>query len=430
MLKIKKKGASQLDWAISLALFLLYLTWFFMFIRPQYNENNLYIPTTKDIIEDIKEKSSIEINKIPLFIESDYNLKDNLFTIDMDFFIDTGFIIEHDGSFIILDDILYFIDDINDEKKYYMITQSNVIEKKISNIKNFSAITIENDTVNLNSNFKIIFDEDSVEKIDYKNSEKITKISFYQDSENLDPDNFTIDNSQIFINMKESYQPFKVNYITTLNNQKIRMNIDKNDFYENKNISIKYDIKDVSYYYLDNNLNGNISSLNTCLNATKNKIMLKNSEDDSVLYIFDQIVLLNICKAEEDSATLKIIYENQDISYSIGFGNYSYDEELNEEYKYEFGFRLKNKDIYLPYFMELNSSDLKTHLTKVNGYKINLYNTTNKSSTKVKKKNLLKSIKSSNNTNTFTETFSKDIIVTTYDEKINPERMILNVVVW
>ncbi|MBR9677456.1 hypothetical protein GOV04_04905 [Candidatus Woesearchaeota archaeon] len=70
---MNKKGFGQADWAISLALFLLYITWFFFFIQPigETNQNNQLL---LDVIErNFFIDNSDSITQTPLFIKSDYS---------------------------------------------------------------------------------------------------------------------------------------------------------------------------------------------------------------------------------------------------------------------------------------------------------------------------------------------------------------------
>src|SRR3989344_5818346 len=66
---MQKRGVSQIDWIMSLAIFLLYVIWFFIFISP-----GLTLGSNKDsfmlLLEDkFIEEFSWQLGKFPLFVE-------------------------------------------------------------------------------------------------------------------------------------------------------------------------------------------------------------------------------------------------------------------------------------------------------------------------------------------------------------------------
>ncbi|MFC1723746.1 hypothetical protein ACFL0V_06405 [Nanoarchaeota archaeon] len=69
--KRSKKGLSHVDWAISLSIFLLYLAWFFVFVKPQ-----LMPPENVDVLLDIldegvKDQVFEDLNRVQILLEGD-----------------------------------------------------------------------------------------------------------------------------------------------------------------------------------------------------------------------------------------------------------------------------------------------------------------------------------------------------------------------
>jgi hypothetical protein len=69
---LKKKGDAMTDWAISLAIFLLYIAWFFLFARPTlYHEEK---PNVAFVVKDrFEEFANSEVYKYPVFIRTNYS---------------------------------------------------------------------------------------------------------------------------------------------------------------------------------------------------------------------------------------------------------------------------------------------------------------------------------------------------------------------
>ncbi len=67
-----KKGAMHLDWVISIAIFLIYILFFFLFISPFYKSPTQEGVIMLDILEDnLREEIYWDITKMPIFIDCD-----------------------------------------------------------------------------------------------------------------------------------------------------------------------------------------------------------------------------------------------------------------------------------------------------------------------------------------------------------------------
>ncbi len=105
---MRKRGVSQLDWIMSLALFLLYIGWFFVFVAPSISFNS-----NKDAVMILLEKKfedefTWQLKRFPLFIES--NETGQLKPILMDYTYNSTQIKFIDGmDFIFWEDKMIFL---------------------------------------------------------------------------------------------------------------------------------------------------------------------------------------------------------------------------------------------------------------------------------------------------------------------------------
>ena len=63
-LKGNKRGITQVDWAISLAIFLLFLVWFFIFTKPLHDPNSDYESLAEIVLENFQKDMNIEQRKL------------------------------------------------------------------------------------------------------------------------------------------------------------------------------------------------------------------------------------------------------------------------------------------------------------------------------------------------------------------------------
>ena len=80
---MKKRGTSQVDWAISLALFLIYVIWFFIFVRPTFLQDNVQESLINIVEDNFKEDYKWTVSKLPIMIHT--NITNTYEPIILDF---------------------------------------------------------------------------------------------------------------------------------------------------------------------------------------------------------------------------------------------------------------------------------------------------------------------------------------------------------
>ncbi|MBD3310208.1 hypothetical protein GF351_03235 [Candidatus Woesearchaeota archaeon] len=77
MTKRGRRGSSQVDWAMSLAIFLLYLAWFFVFVRPMIEPERKVISMAEIVEEGFAGDAEWTVTKVPVILASEH---DSLYT--------------------------------------------------------------------------------------------------------------------------------------------------------------------------------------------------------------------------------------------------------------------------------------------------------------------------------------------------------------
>lgn len=120
---MQKSGVSQMDWVISLAIFLLYIAWFFLFIKPmsapQENPSLLY-----NLEDKVAEEVYWNVLKYPIFISSDFNFSKEPIIVDAGFETESMYYMPN-RTFFFVSGKLFFIDNVYPGTSIETIMTSN-----------------------------------------------------------------------------------------------------------------------------------------------------------------------------------------------------------------------------------------------------------------------------------------------------------------
>ena len=116
-----KKGSSHVDWAISLALFLLYLAWFFILIRPAYIGQGEDV-SLSSIENRFLDQTSWTVQKIPLFVSSNNDDPAAPVMVTLPFSWNESNV-TMDEAFSIYDNSLFFVPELSQGKNLFWIAK-------------------------------------------------------------------------------------------------------------------------------------------------------------------------------------------------------------------------------------------------------------------------------------------------------------------
>ncbi|MEM3374084.1 MAG: hypothetical protein QXE31_02570 [Candidatus Woesearchaeota archaeon] len=362
----KKRAVSQLDWVMSLALFLLYLAWFFSFILPnlnfQKNKNtNLYI-LKENFITDF----SYITTKTPLFIISNKTFNNKPIIIDF----------PYSYNLFSEEDIIFY------ENKLLLLT--NITQKKIINFyenlnisKNNNFYNIQSDEEKTSVNNMVVYFSNSLpKKIIYKQNSKILDINYKINSISFNPSNFSHEKDLFLSSYKAKTGNINFSTLIFSDNHEIYFLI-TNPETEKYELELDLDLDNYASYYSDNLHFGNFSysSEKQYIRFFSDKITLYNNNDKLTLFIensqfnitnFNDTLKINI-KTEINNSLFKISFDSDpfnplDINkkdYDYSFGIKEIESfillDKNENSNYTF---YKNKidfDFYISIYNETNS---------------------------------------------------------------------------
>lgn len=290
---MQKKGTSQIDWIVSLAIFLLFISWFFIFISPQLSVNFNQEALMVFLQNDFKNEFNWQLQNYPLFINSNSTMLNQ--PIFVDFTNKTNIKFMDDTNFLIWRNQLIFLANMTQNPKAYWILEGYSFNQTFIHL----GLDIEEKSVST-ENLSVKFDDSLLDSASYKDKEKIDNmkfkindVNFYPESNSYTDKKFVGIYEAIYGNFNHTSMIFWgttqiYNFITTISDSNytltIEMDLDNYDSYYSNNVfygdfdysgskkSITYDYNYITLYgskaltmYFDSNATYNFTSYNDTL---------------------------------------------------------------------------------------------------------------------------------------------------------------------
>ncbi|MBW2995047.1 hypothetical protein KY312_01740 [Candidatus Woesearchaeota archaeon] len=172
-----KKGSSQIDWAISLGVFVIFLTIFFILVHPIFYPETTQTSVINNIVKkftDINEPENVlwSVNKLPVYFDSPLN---ETRAIALEFPYDwatenTSF--TDNREFLIDESKIFFYHQLNITEIWLVNSNFSYTQQPSNNI--ISCNSIKADTTN--PDFELTIENSELRDIDYKGNTKAQNI--------------------------------------------------------------------------------------------------------------------------------------------------------------------------------------------------------------------------------------------------------------
>ncbi|MGB9748481.1 MAG: hypothetical protein ACP5OZ_03200 [Candidatus Woesearchaeota archaeon] len=363
-----KRGDTQIDTIISIALFVLYLIVVFFFITPSLKSNVNPNQETKTIEKNL-EQLYAEVNKLMLYVRSNISSdeplilnfplnwsSDNIMVTDnkdapVDFYIDEGKI------------LLYY--NLSSKNVFYIIHS----KYNFSNQTRSSEITVGNENYTTTQNLRVEFSDFFVKNVSFNGSVLVNDFNILINNASFHSSNSSFLNKG-FVNLykvyssgiKESIYIFKdkERIYSFFENENFRNQSNSNISY---NILMTFSIANFTNFYSDNLNSGIINySYENCYNFNSDYVDFYD-EDKGLSFILSNFSEISFC-SEDDSIILNISSTLDDLfSCTIVAHNSSYSTlQFKGFYYYAYGFAKELSGIYYDYLE--NSSLVNNILSK------------------------------------------------------------------
>jgi len=330
-----KKALSQVDWAISLGIFILYLAWFFILIKPQFEVSETPVNLLEITKENLLTQLKWSVEKRPLFVFSNMTSNNEGIIVGFPYEL-TDFAFSDQKYFTLDEGRLFFLDKLTEKTRLFWIINSSksyalpTATKEITTSKSYTTT----------KDFRADFDSGLLNEINYKNKTMLTNFEIYINDVPLDTLNSSFIKSSILGGYKINTNNIKQKCYVLAENTKLYCFIDLGKE-QPHDMTIKADLSGFTNYYANNLYAGSLSDL-TCENFTEDYIDFYNG-DEGLSFIFDKNINITICY--NDGVKLNTVVDlDKNFSYMIVAHNGSYINSLNYKmpyYAHDWGIKQK-----------------------------------------------------------------------------------------
>ncbi len=313
-----KKGVSQIDWIVSLTLFLLYIVWFFIFVSPQLSFNQNKDASIEFLKEEFYDEFRTTIQKTPVFVESNYTgfvpviMENNFGTESLRFMDSTNFAFDESR--------LVFLSNMTSSKKTYWVLNNVTYSQDYV----YQGISVSDDSAST-TNLSINLEDSLLKDASYKEGIKIYDSDYWINGEIISPEDSSY-----------SDYGFSVFYTTEFGN----INLTTYVFYGNPRIYVRFsapeqvtytmrlrmELEDYGSYYSDNLEFGDFSYDSEAEEISYNHSKITFYDDDSLTIFFD------------GDADFNLTDYNNTLIADMEF-------EISDSYLYEIVFHTQGNDI-------------------------------------------------------------------------------------
>ncbi|MBR9691077.1 hypothetical protein GOV08_05330, partial [Candidatus Woesearchaeota archaeon] len=302
---MKKRGLNQVDWAISLGIFLLYLAWFFIFLKPQL-EVSADLKPLSDIVKDKFTDDIVwQVQKYPVFVSSTKTSNNSaVFTSFIPEYGEDKFMLKDDKDYFFSNNNLLTLEDFNNNTQFYWLLESN---KTYNHSNKRFDIEISSGKVTTSKQFQAEFENATLKKLSYKNKKKISNITYKINDNSLPISNNSFTNHNILAEYAVNNEPFNFYSRIIAQNSILWFYIEQLDDDTINNFIMEIEVEDFDEFFSDNNNYGDFLS-DDCY-SYQNDYLKFNDSSQSLNFMLPKDTQIGFCNNGDDIAlniTIKI----------------------------------------------------------------------------------------------------------------------------
>lgn len=325
MMKKSKKGLSQVDWIISLTLFMFYLVWFFTYAVPSIAPDTEQATSFDEVYNNMQAETEWNITKLPLIFIS--NISGGNEILYLDFPYDSwnksaiGFADQRD--FALDEGKIFFIGNISNASNYFNIYHSDsnyTISQEPGDIVSTSAQT----TINSMS-MKAEFSDSKLVRLQRESDIPIDNMSFYINGIPLVSSTNILSLTNISAKYTSAAQVANLStYLFSKNYRIIFFAYDNTIANTKNNLTFSATMRAYPYYFAHNEFSGDISYLTSeCRTAYYSSISFYGNTSGTTFLLPDNSKIV-FCTMN-NSFTLNITMNLTNATFQIipYIGNYN-----------------------------------------------------------------------------------------------------------
>ena len=355
-----KKGVTQVDWAVSLGIFILYLIWFFVLVRPLFLPTVTEDPFVDNVFSGIKSYHNWDLDKLPIIYRT--NLTKEYYPIYLDFpynWSSSSIAFSDSNNFFLSEGRLFFLKNISNSTIIsYMLhssdsyTQPNVLYDITSTEK--AAIV---------TGMRAEFNSSMLKSIHYMDVPKLLNFSLFVNNIDISNYNSSYSTSRFLARYKLIGAALNHSSYVFGHNTAVHNFFDLKQIAEGSyNVSMDVELYPYDNYFINNRYFSFINySLNMCENFTKSFVDFYDDEG-GIAFIFDSTRDFSICYHN----TSKLLFSTQfsltnKSVYKIILHNETYKEveKQNTPYSYDYGIIEKQTGISQSTLFSLDTTNYR-----------------------------------------------------------------------
>ncbi len=303
-----KKADSQIDWAMSLGIFLLYIAWFFVFIKPQFIEKTNMQSAVQNLENNFLDDLVWQISKAPILIDSEITNQKEPVIVDFPYNWSSSNMYLY-RSFIFDNNKLIFLYDLNETKNILWLIHSDYVY----NQPIFSGDLTVAETQASNSQITVNFQNSLMTTADYGIT-RINNFNIYVNNIALNTNSYNYSDEEIAAAYKVYSTANNTHYVFS-NNKRIYSIITNPG-----NTELYFNLDGYGDYYVNEDNYGSIDYNSTgCINIVASAIDFYNPS--AIAFILDKENQLSFC-ASNGTLDFRIDLNHGNNTYKIIFHDY------------------------------------------------------------------------------------------------------------
>ncbi len=330
--KNNKAMGDQVDWAVSLAIFLIFTFWFFIILRYYSHSDSILENQASSIGEKFKESILFEFTQIPIFVVSEKEL-DNVPVIIRNPIVSgniTRYTMGPDIFMLVDDENLFFLTNVSEGVNRFHIRHSEV-EYQMAYPGEF--IYKSGDIVSVDSlQYQVRYPSNIMTEIFFQNVHQLRDYNFSVGGEYLDVVESSYIEREAFIKHNISTDWFlQRSYVFPDNSYTLNI-LDLNQVIaSNTTLTLEFEIPRFDTYFVDTILPYSLDITTSCSELDSRILDLVGNGFKGLTFIFDRDVTFRVCDESTvlgDRVVLyvDIRYTPADISKRTNFILYSHNQ--------------------------------------------------------------------------------------------------------
>lgn len=320
-----KKGLTQIDWIISLGIFLIFLAWFFVFAAPNLSFNKK-TDSLAYLVETNLDSYHWNVNKIPLFISLNRSSGFNYYEPFIGKFpLQENFSYSFDGGrdYETIFGKVVFLANLTQQRNVVTVLKS---KEKYDVTSGFYDLVADYSKVEIKkNNFIANLKKGYVDTLDFHGKNRI-RLNDMMINGILMKNTLNYSSNRIYAYYHFSTNSFNFSQVFFANNPVVYNFFDTFDYFKNLfSVEISYALDNYPRFYINNSRFGVIDYVNMkCYNQTTKFITLYD-DYDGLFYAFSRPVYVSVC-ARNETLNVRLKFNlSTEINYKYGFYLGSYE---------------------------------------------------------------------------------------------------------